>query len=172
MLSESIRRHFLQFCAVELEPLAFEAWICAADGVESQIGHTAYLDLVSADYQGRDVAGMLDLCKALLEQHHPGSLNRYRSIKILESMLKDDAALLAGLRQLVALRHEGCEFIPDEFVGFESETDAIPSPAAYHLWDPAALAELLGRGAPYLKLIKRSTQEFLDDLRRAYPDDV
>jgi hypothetical protein len=172
MLPKPIRQRFLQFCDAELAPAQFEAWICAAGDVEATIGRTAYLDLMSSDYGGRDAGGMRELCARLLEEHHPGALKRYRVTRTLELMLKDEEDLLVGLRTLVHLRHRGYEFIPIEFVGFESETDSIPSPEAYHLWEPAALADLLARGAPYRAQIKAASEELLNELRRQHPDDV
>jgi len=100
MLSGSARKQFLRFCAGECEAPAFEAWVCAAADLEAEVGHGPYLDLISADYRGRDTQGARDLCEQLLEQHHPGVLRRYRVAAILRSMLADDAALLTGLLAL------------------------------------------------------------------------
>ena len=51
-------------------------------------------------------------------------------------MLDDDSAVIPGLRRLVTLRHDGDEFIPIEFVGFDSELDGVPTPnSRYHLWE-------------------------------------
>jgi hypothetical protein len=172
MLPETSRKQFLRFCSAEITPAEFESWICGAADIDGAIGHTAYIDLVSADYRGRDVTGVRELCERLLEEHHPGALNRYRVSRTLQSMLKDDVALLEGLRTLVRLRHDGCDFIPIEFVGFESETDSIPRAKAYHLWEPTALADLLARGTPYRAQIRAASEELLNDLRRRYPDDV
>jgi hypothetical protein len=171
MLPEPIRKPLLQFCNAELTPKEFEAWVCTVD-VEEHFGRTSYFDLISADYAGRDALAMQNLCRRILDEHHPGAFNRYRVVRILEFMLKDDESLLEGLRRLVQLRHDGCDFIPIEFVGFDSETDSIPSPKAYHLWEPAALANLLARVAPYRRQISDATRELLDDLRQRFPDDV
>jgi hypothetical protein len=72
----------------------------------------------------------------------------------------------------VGLYHQGYEFIPIEFVGYESETDSIPGPKTYHLWDPAALARLLSDSVPYQEKIRKNAISLLEDLRRRYPDDV
>jgi len=172
MLSDSTRKQFLRFCAGECEALAFEAWVCAAADLEAEVGHGPHLDLISADYRGRDAHGARDLCEQLLEQHHPGLLRRYRVAAILESMLPDDAALLTGLRRLVVLRNgdDQFEFIPIEFVGFESETDTIPTPDRYHLWDQTFLAAKLASAKPYLATIRNACDELLDDLRKQAPD--
>jgi hypothetical protein len=172
MLSEEIRKNLLQFCDRETDPRSFETWVCGADDLEAAIGHGPYVDLVSADYQGRDITGARELCEQLLEQHHPGNLARYRVRRILRSMLEDDLAVLVGLRRLVALHHAGDEFIPIEFVGFDSETDGIPTPDRYHQWDATALAELLAGTNPYLKRIQGACRELFDDLARRHPDDV
>ena len=113
MLTDSVRKQLLRFCVGEAEAAAFEAWVCAAPDVEAQIGHGAYVDLISADYRGRDVGGVRELCTNLLELHHPGAVARYRVGTILLSMLGDDSALIAGLRKLVVLRHSGDDFIPN-----------------------------------------------------------
>jgi|KBSMisStaDraftv2_1062788.scaffolds.fasta_scaffold345805_3 hypothetical protein len=172
MLSESARRHFLQFCNGEIDAATFEAWVCADDELEGQIGHGPHLDLISADYRGREAVATRERCAALLEQHHPGNLNRYRIRTILQSMLDDPATVIPGLRKLVSLRHGGNDDIPIEFVGFDSELDGVPSPEHYHLWEPAFLTEILGRTRPHLRSIRRSCEELLDRLRREYPDDV
>ena len=172
MLSETLRKNLLQFCDREMDPRSFEAWVCGAQDLEGEIGHGPYVDLISADYQGRDIAGARELCERLLEQHHPGNLARYRVRRILRSMLEDDSAVLVGLRRLVALRHEGYEFIPIEFVGFDSESDGIPTPDRYRKWDATALAELLARTQPYLKQVQQACRELLDDLAQRHPDDI
>ncbi|HEY7373928.1 MAG TPA: hypothetical protein VIF57_17340 [Polyangia bacterium] len=172
MLTESTRRKFLQFCNGEIDAERFEAWVCADEELESQLGHGAHLDLIAADYRGRDAAATRDRCAALLEQHHPGNLVRYRIRSILQRMLDDQGAVIPGLRELVRLRHDGNEDIPIEFVGFDSDLDGLPSPEHYHLWDPAFLAEIRGRNEPYLRSILRSCRELLGRLRRGHPDDV
>jgi hypothetical protein len=173
MLSATIREQLLRFCNEELDPQSFEAWVCTASGVESEVGHGTYVDLISADYCGRDAGGVREVCASLLEHHHPGALRRYRVARILESMVQgDDAALLAGLRRLVRLHQQGYDFIPTTFVGLDSETDSIPSPQTHHLWEPSALAERLGRAIPYQRQIRQAAQELLDELQRGHPDDV
>jgi hypothetical protein len=172
MLTEPTRRQFLQFCNGEIDADTFEAWACSDDELESQIGHGAHLDLISADYRGREAAAVRERCAALLEQHHPGDLARYSIRSILKSMLHDRTAVIPGLRKLVRLRHDGNEDIPIEFVGFDSELDDVPSPEHYHLWESAFLTELIGRKEPYLRLIQQSCAELLDDLQRGHPDDV
>ena len=172
MLSDPARKQFLRFCAGESEAPAFEAWVCGAGDLEAEVGHGPYLDLISADYRGRDAYGARDLCEQLLEQHHPGVLRRYRVAAILRSMLADDAALVTGLRSLVALRHgdHQFEFIPIEFVGFDSENETIPTPDRYHLWDQTFLVEKLASAKPYLAALRNACEELLDDLRKQAPD--
>jgi hypothetical protein len=87
-------------------------------------------------------------------------------------MLDDDAAVIPGLRRLVTLRHDGDEFIPIEFVGFDSELDGVPTPDRYHLWDASALAERLATTGPYLKHVQQACRELLDDLGQRYPDEI
>ena len=172
MLNQSTRRHFLQFCNGEIDEAAFEAWVCADDELERQVGHDTHLDLVSADYRGRDAVAVRERCAALLEQHHPGCLSRYRIRSILRRMIDDRAAVIPGLRELLRLRNDGSEDVPIEFVGFDSELDGVPSPENYHRWEPAFLAEILRRKEPYLRSIQRSSAELLDSLRRQYPDEA
>jgi hypothetical protein len=172
MLSETSRKNLLQFCDRESSPRSFETWVCGAEDLEREIGHGPYVDLISADYKGRDVSGARELCERLLEQDHPGSLARYRVRRVLRSMLEDESAVIGGLRRLVALRHEGDDCIPIEFVGFESETDHVPTPDRYHLWEASALAELLARTRPYLKQVQQACRELLDDLGHRHRDDV
>jgi hypothetical protein len=173
MLSPPLRRQFLKFCCAELPSPAFEAWVCETPELEDEVGHGTYLDLLSADYLGRDVGGVREVCGRLLDAHHPGTLRIYRVTRLLESMVRDESALMAGFRRLVRLHHDGYEdLVPIEFVGFDSETDSIPSPQSYHLWDPAALAHVLARAAPYLAQIQQAREDLLADLRCRYPDDV
>jgi hypothetical protein len=172
MLSASNRKQLLRFCSGELKPEAFGEWVCETPGLEEEVGRGPYLDLVSADYRGREAGGIRESCTHLLHQHHPGALPRYRVTKVLEAMVRDETALLPGLRQLVRLRHDGCDFSPIAFVGFESETDTIPSPESYHLWEPAALAQVLAQANPYRRQIAEAASELLEDIRRRHPDDV
>jgi hypothetical protein len=172
MLSESTRRHFLQFCTRETDAAAFEDWVCADGELESQIGHQAHLDLIATDYRGREAAAARDRCAALLEQHYPGALGRYCVRAILRRMLDDRDAVIPGLRDLVQLRNDGNEEVPIAFVGFDSEMDGVPSPENYHRWAPAFLAEILARNAPYVRSIQKSCAELLEDLRQRYPDEA
>jgi hypothetical protein len=172
MLSETSRRNLLRFCARETDPRAFESWVCGAQDLEGEIGHGPYVDLVCADYKGRDVSGARELCEKLLDQHHPGSLARCRVRRVLRSMLEEESAIVAGLRRLVALRNEGHDFIPIAFVGFDSETDDVPTADRYPLWNAAALAELQARTRPYFKHIQQACRELLDHLERHHPDEV
>jgi hypothetical protein len=103
VLTESTRRQLLQFCNCETEAKTFEAWVCADEELERQIGRGPHLDLIAADYRGREAVAARDLCAALLEQHHPGNLARYRIRSILQKMLHDQAAVIPGLRELVRL---------------------------------------------------------------------
>jgi hypothetical protein len=61
MLSDETRRQFLRFCNGDSDPEAFELWVCAAAELEGEIGHGPHLDLISADYRGRDAGGARDL---------------------------------------------------------------------------------------------------------------
>jgi hypothetical protein len=54
MLSEATRRQLLKFCSGELDASTFEAWVCADEELENQIGHGPHLDLIAADYRGRE----------------------------------------------------------------------------------------------------------------------
>ena len=137
-----------------------------------QLGHGAHLDLISADYRGREAGAARERCAALLEQHHPGNLSRYGIRSILRTMVGDRAAVIPGLRKLVHLRHSGNDEIPIEFVGFDSEMGGVPSPEHYHLWEPACLAEILGRKESYFRVVQRSCVELLERLQRGHPDDV
>ena len=120
MLSKPIRTQLARFCVGEVDPQTFENWVCEDVGIEGELGHGVYLDLVAADYRGRDVGGARERCERVLDDHHPGMLKRYRVTRILESMIRGGSALLPGLRQLVGLYHQGYEFIPIEFVGYET----------------------------------------------------
>src|SRR5450631_3535788 len=155
MLSKPIRTQLARFCVGEVDPQTFESWVCEDAGIEGELGHGVYLDLVASDYQGRDVGGARELCERVLDDHCPGMLKRYRVTRILESMIRGGSALLPGLRQLVELYHNGYEFIPIDFVGHESETDSIPGPQTYHLWDPTALARVLSESLPYQEEIRK-----------------
>jgi hypothetical protein len=172
MLSDETRRQFLRFCNLESDPQAFELWVCAASDLEGEIGHGSHLDLISADYRSRDAGGVRDLCARILELNHPGSLARHRVRLVLRSMIDDESAVVGGLRKLVALRQDDDEIIPIDFVGFDSETDGVPTPDRYHQWDPGALRELLAKTRPYLTLVQEACRELIEDLRQRYPDDV
>jgi hypothetical protein len=73
MLSEAVRKNLLQFCDRETDPRAFEAWVCGAQALEGEIGHGPYIDLVSADYQGRDIAGARERCESCWKSTIPGT---------------------------------------------------------------------------------------------------
>ena len=172
MLSDETRRQFLRFCNGESDPRAFEGWVCAASDLEGEIGHGSHLDLISADYRSRDVGAARELCARILELNHPGSLARHRIRRILRSMVDDESAVVGGLRNLVALRQDDDELIPIEFVGFDSETDGVPTPDRYHQWDADALRVLLAKTRPYLTLVQESCRELIEDLRYDIPTDV
>jgi hypothetical protein len=171
-LSDSSTSRFLRFCAGDDGPRTFEDWVYAAPDLEAEIGPGPHLDLIAADYRGRDVSSARDLCGRLLEERHPGLLARYRVATILESTLADDGALLSGLRRLIALRHDEAhtDLIPIEFVAFDSETDGMPTPDRYHLWESSLLAAKLAAAKPYLAMIRRASEALLADLRKQLPD--
>ena len=172
MLSNETRRQFLRFCNHESDPQAFESWVCAASDLEGEIGHGAHLDLISADYRGRDVGGARELCASILELNHPGNLGRYRIRQILLSMIDDESAVIRGLRKLVTLRQNDDRLIPIGFVGFDSETDCVPTPDRYHQWDADALRTLLAKTRPYLAVVQEACRELVENLRQRYPDDL
>jgi hypothetical protein len=169
MLPAKIRTHLLQYCAGETSPAEFESWVFAADDLEQWIGHTAYVDLTSADYRGREAAGMREVCEGLVEEHHPGALTRYLVTKTLDSMLRAGADPLNGVPALVQLREQGCEFIPIIFLGIWSEVDSMGFDPL-HLWESAAAAD--DRARWYRAQARTAAEELRDDLRRRYPDDV
>ena len=128
MLSEAVRNGFLQFCDRETDPRSFETWVCAAQGLEGEIGHGPYVDLISADYRGRDIEGARDWCATLLEQHHPGSLARYRVRRIVRSMLDDDSAVIPGLRRPFATTATNSS--PSNSLGSTASSTAYRRPIA------------------------------------------
>lgn len=172
MLTQRTRRQFLQFCDGQIDAEAFEAWVCADEDLESQIGHGAQLDLITADYRGREAVAARERCAALLEQHHPGNLRRYRIGVILRNMVEDRTAVIPGLRKLICLRQDDEADTPIEFVGFHSELDDVPSPKQYHLWEPTFLSEILRRKEPHIASVQRLCAEVLERQRRQYSDDV
>jgi hypothetical protein len=81
MLNESIRKQLLRFCNGETPPQAFEEWACAESDLEDQIGHGAYLDLISADYRGRERP---QLANAALPYSNSITPETYRAIEFAQ----------------------------------------------------------------------------------------
>jgi hypothetical protein len=62
---------------------------------------------------------------------------RYKTAFILDRMINDPDELLPGLRYLSGMARS-CNFIPEIFIGLESETDMVPTKDQIDLWDKSA----------------------------------
>jgi hypothetical protein len=89
---------------------------------------------------------------------------RLCAIRVLSAMINGSLDVHAGCRELVALRNRGCEFIPIDFVGFDSELDLVPPPAVQPLWERSALDEAMKGFDAYRAVILSSVKELLGQL--------
>ncbi len=162
---ELVIERLCQWVFDELDRHTFVDWICQEARLEPLLGKTLYLDLLSFDYstpQGKFESVVL--VKNFLLSTHREYCQKREVVLILKEMIADKIPLVRGLRQLVKLYHNGYDFIPINFVGYESETDSVPDPKQKHLWNGLAF----WRGQRSLRLyrnaILREAKKFLEDL--------
>ena len=145
-LPPDIHARLLDFACGVSASSDFETWLYGSGDLESVLPPDEYLDLLSADY--KRPAGALaaqELVEALLDTRRPNVVAKYRIELLCEAMLTGRVDLLFGLREIVQFYYQGYTFIPDVFIGLESETDTVPDSHHYHQWEHAALALQLER---------------------------
>jgi hypothetical protein len=164
-LPEAVLAEFCEFITGEIKPADFERWICAEPNLDSILGKTAWLDLVSINIQ--DACGQAELkekASQIVEQHNPKHLIRVRVKKLLKGMLDGTVDLVSGCGQLSTFWNQQEEWIPVAFVGYYSEFDDVPRPNQYKLWSEATLQEKLKKVDFYRKDILQICKEFLQEL--------
>jgi hypothetical protein len=164
-LSEEARNRLLAFTCEVIPVPEFESWLYGSADLASALSPESYLELISANFRSPDgIRSARSVSEAVLEQALPGSVGRYRAILILRGMLNGTVPLVVGVRQLTHMLHAGCTFIPACFVGFESETDTVPDPSHYHLWEPQALQRSLQSLESYSGVILSAASDLLREL--------
>jgi len=149
----------------ELDQETFETWIYQEPQLESLLGKTLYLDLLSLDYSSGQ--GKFDselLIKKFLEDKHREYFQKREVISILRLMLAEEIPLVRGLRQLTRLERKGYGFIPVSFVGYESETDSVPDPKDKARWNSIAYKLAHRPLRIYRKAIIQEAKKFLKQL--------
>ncbi len=155
----------LRFAGARMPAEEFEEWLYNEPTVEAALGADHYLELISVDFRNqRAVAVARDAVAGILEQHHSGLLGRERVRVLLREMLDGTCPLVVGLRRMSVWYSHGDDFIPEIFSGYESETDTVPEPSQYSLWESEALARQLERLTWYEKDIRDACREFLGRL--------
>jgi len=146
----------------------FESWLYSNPDLDSALGEPRYVDLLSLDLRStRNQADARRAVRDVIESLIPGRLNRVRATVILRNMLDaPEGLLLVGLRRLVALRHQGADFIPDIFLGLDSETDSVPGPQQFALWSPEALDQAMAPLRAHATEIRREALLLLEELER------
>jgi hypothetical protein len=147
--------------AGDLALAAFEQWLYATPGVETALGADAWLALVSLDYDGRFAAHEVrTLVERLYAQRRPGALPADQARRVAREFLADDRDLWSTCATLARLWSQGGEdWVPIDFVGLDSELDAIPAPGIRTRWEPAALQARLSSHASWLEGAHEAARE-------------
>lgn len=85
-------------------------------------------------------------------------------LRILENLLGGELDLVDACRELTKLYHQGYDFIPIEFVGYDSEMDSIPLTKFRHLWNQQELEKIL-QSNPYKESVLNSAKKLLVQLK-------
>jgi len=143
-----------------LELPSFEQWLYATPEVQTALGPDAWHALAAFDYHGRfAVHELRSLVERLYEEQRPGALPADRARRIANEFLTGSRDLWATCAALARLWGEGHQaWVPREFVGLDSDLEAIPAPAVRDLWDPVALRRLLEQHAPWLERAHREAR--------------
>ena len=142
-LPKDLRVRFARALLGELELDNFEKWIYANSELEKYLDPNTYLELIASDFSSEDGRRHARELIGSILKPDPQLIGRQEVQQLLRGMLNGSIDLLTGVRELSRLHSGGLDFIPVIFVGFDSETDSIPAPDKYHLWDQDALKEKL-----------------------------
>jgi hypothetical protein len=91
---------------------------------------------------------------------------KIKVISICSLIINDEVDIVSGCRELAMLRHQGHEFIPIIFVGYDSELDYIPLPSEYHLWNKEALKNKLQEMDNYKEAVLNSAKDLLQEMTK------
>ena len=132
---------------------AFEQWLYGTPEVETVLGPDTWLDLVSLDFRGRHATHEVrSFVERLYDTRRPGALPADEARVVARAFLAGSADLWVACRRLAALWYLGHHaWVPLDFVGLDSELDAIPAPSTRSLWEPSALARVLEHYRPWLE---------------------
>jgi hypothetical protein len=153
-LPKNIQLRLFRALTSESELGELESWLNADNELENHLGPDFYLGLIASDFRtdrGRKLAK--ELIRSILRPVDPEVITRQQVQQLLRGMLDESIDLLTGLRELSRLHSAGVRFIPIIFVGYDSETDSIPTPDEYYLWNQEALREKLKELDRYRKAI-------------------
>ena len=111
-----------------LEPTAFYLSIVDDDYLEIVLGKTTYNDMLLFDYfDKQDVNKSRKVLTEYLISNFNELFQRYEVAFILDRMIDDSEQLPSGLRRLSNMAaFGGFDFIPNIFIGLDSETDSVP----------------------------------------------
>jgi hypothetical protein len=143
-LPTDVRVRFARAMLGDSELDKFEKWIYANSDLDKYLDPNTYLELIASDFSTEDGRRHTrELIRSILEPIDPLLIGKQEVQQLLNGMLYGSIDLLTGVRELSRLHSGGLDFIPVAFVGFDSETDSIPTSDKYHLWDQDALKEKL-----------------------------
>jgi hypothetical protein len=159
-LPTDIRVRFARALLDDSQLDEFEKWLYANSEVEKQLEPDTYFQLIASDFKTeRGRKETRALLWSILEPKDPQGVTRQDVQQLLRAMLDGSIELLSGLRELSRLHTLGLDFIPIVFVGYDSDTDSIPTPDRYYQWNPEALREKL-------KGLDRYRERILEECRK------
>lgn len=164
-MSDQIREGwetFYKFLWDEFPLIEFEFWLYQSSFVEEMVGRTKYSDLCAFYFQDSRAKEQLQkIIWELCELYNPIEWHKKRVQRVLQQMIDGTLDLVSGCRLLTSMYYSGYDFIPIQFVGFDSELDWIPVPEQYHLWNPEALKTYLRKIDLYRDDIIEASQKLL-----------
>lgn len=125
-MNKDLLTYFLGFYFGEISSSEFSEWVYSSKELEHIIGANRYLEIISFDYDA-DQQEQGAIKKIVADIYNDLTSNRLipdRVSRLVESMLNNDISLRVGCKELADLHDEGNDFIPIEFVGYDSELDS------------------------------------------------
>lgn len=162
-LSSKITLYIYRFLDDELSLKQFEE-LLYADATLEQDNPQVYLALASFNFHAD--SAKTDIKEFLFQMIERDEYLRWRLKRYLRGIIEDKMDMIEALRGIVQVYHEGYFDIPEEFRGYESALDDVPSENQYHLWNPEALQLKLKKIDVYRADILKSTKELLFQLEQ------
>lgn len=157
-----------RYLAGEMSISEFEQWLYADPRVETTLGASDYVELISVDFTHPHARLQLEQAvRNAYDRHRPGCLARDRARRLAAGLVDGTVEFIAGVQGLAHLYTDGNAWVPVIFLSIADDLDAVPKPAQYGFWDKQALASKLETLRPLIEGLRadaiQAAKEFLED---------